>query len=894
MPGYFLSVTLVSPRIEEMSGFGKLDLGKPTFRMGYVQTDVRDPYKEIVVEAKAVKKEYRPRDEVVVNIKASPRMKKKRGKKEEIELAVVALDESVFDLIKGGEGYFDPYKGFYTLDGLDLQNYSLLLNLVGRQKFEKKGANPGGGGGDSGGKFAIRNLFKYVAYWNPSIKTDSRGRAKIKFNAPDNLTGWRVLVMAVTPTDRMGLGRATFKVNKPTEIRPVMPNQVTEGDRFKAGFTVMNRTDKTRKVKVEVEASGDIKSATDKKVIKKTVTLEPFKRKKVWIDIKAGQVAKKRDVPQGKITFVAKAWDSFDSDATVHSLPVNKRRSLLTAANYGTTTEDKVTESIHFPKSIRGDAGSVSVVLSPSVIGNVRGAFEYMRNYPYACWEQKMTTAVMASHYLNLKKYISDDFAWGDATRLPQATLNLSSSYQAPNGGMVYYVPRDAYVSPYLSAYTALAFGWLRDSGHKVPEQVETKLHNYLLRMLRNEVFPNYFSDGMKSTVRGVALAALAKSGKLKKSDIDRYIPHYKSMSLFGKAHFLQAALTFDVTEDEIQSYVDTILGYSSQTAGKFMFNEELTNDYYRILATPLRSNCAVLTGLTSYAQERGGREYIGDVPFKMVRAITQTRAGKPHFENTQENMFCMNALVDYSKAYESVEPDMVITASMDNKSFGKVRIDDLRDKPTTLDRPISADDPGRKTKVVIEKKGEGRFYYSTRLQYAPLDKFSKRTNAGIEIRKEYSVKRENKWVKLDDDSLIKRGEVVLVNIFLSIPTARHFVVVDDPVPGGLEPVNSDLATASTVDAEAGAFIASDNSFFYGRSDWFYYNYSRWSFYHRELRHNAVRFYSDYLSPGNYALSYTAQAIATGKFAKMPVHAEEMYDPDVFGKGLSSTLRISE
>ncbi len=62
--------------------------------------------------------------------------------KEPIELAVAVLDEAVYDLIQGGQDYFDPYKGFTRLDPLDLSNYSLLTRLVGRQKFEKKGATP--------------------------------------------------------------------------------------------------------------------------------------------------------------------------------------------------------------------------------------------------------------------------------------------------------------------------------------------------------------------------------------------------------------------------------------------------------------------------------------------------------------------------------------------------------------------------------------------------------------------------------------------------------------------------------------------------------------------------------------------------------------------------------
>jgi len=179
-------------------------------------------------------------------------------------------------------------------------------------------------------------------------------------------------------------------------------------------------------------------------------------------------------------------------------------------------------------------------------------------------------------------------------------------------------------------------------------------------------------------------------------------------------------------------------------------------------------------------------------------------------------------------------------------------------------------------------------------VQYAPLEEHANRINAGIDIRREYSVERDGKWMMLKNPSEIKRGELVRVDIFVSLPTARNFVVVDDPVPGGLEPVNRDLATASTVDADKGKFQASGGSWWFQFSDWHYFNVSRWNFYHKELRHDSVRFYSDYLPAGNYVLSYTAQAIAPGNFVRMPVHAEEMYDPDVYGKGLPSVLSVKE
>ena len=61
--------------------------------------------------------------------------------------------------------------------------------------------------------------------------------------------------------------------------------------------------------------------------------------------------------------------------------------------------------------------------------------------------------------------------------------------------------------------------------------------------------------------------------------------------------------------------------------------------------------------------------------------------------------------------------------------------------------------------------------------------------NAGIEIKREYSVQREGKWQIIDSPMELSKGELVRVDLFVSTTTARHFVVIDDPVPGGLETV---------------------------------------------------------------------------------------------------------
>ena len=880
LPGFFLSVVVMSPRVETPPSDSQVDLGKPAFRMGYVKVPVVDPYKEIQVQVEPQRDTYKPRERVEVNLKAAVQHP---ADHEPIELAVTVLDESVFDLLAQGRDYFDPYKGFYTVDGLDLANYSLLLRLVGRQKFEKKGASAGGGGGPD---ISLRSVFKFVSYWNPSIKTDTQGRATIEFDVPDNLTGWRVLAMAATPGDRMGLGQGSFKVNRPTEIRPVMPNQVTEGDSFEAGFSIMNRTSQKRKLTVTITAEGVIETNNGQKAreVSRTLEVEPFKRITVWLPLKT--------VADGQIKFTARGGDDLDEDAVIHTLMVHKRYRLETAAEYGSTTAEAVTERIQFPPAIRTDVGSVSVVLAPSVIADLEGAFRYLRDYPYICWEQVLTRGVMASHYNNLQAYMARDFSWEGSEDLPRSMLGRAAAYQAPNGGMTYYIPEDSYVSPYLSAYTALAFNWLRRSGYEIPAAVEQKLHGYLLTLLRHDVAPTFYTKGMASTVRAVALAALVEHGKVTLSDLQRFRPHVPQMSLFGKAHFLLAALGVAGSENIRAEVCNLILAHADQSGGKFVFSEVIDDSYTRILASALRTNGAILSALAAYARTDPGQQLVGDIPFKLVRYITQSRKNRDHWENTQENMFCMNALVDYSRQYESEKPAMKIRALFDAQVMGRAQFSDVRDNPVEFKRPIGANDPGRAAAIRLEREGQGRLYYSARLAYAPRTLKTDPVNAGIEIHREYSLERDGQWELLKSPMPLKRGDLVRVDLFVSLPAARNFVVVGDPVPGGLEPVNRQMATASTVDADKGAFQPAGGSWWFRYSDWSSYGVSRWSFYHQELRHNAARFYSEYLPAGNYHLSYTAQAIAPGEFVVMPVHAEEMYDPNVYGQGVPAVLKV--
>ncbi len=873
VPGFYLSVVLTSPRVSEALSEDGLDLGKPAVRTGYVRVPVRDPFKEIQVDLRVERPSYRPRERVEVQIEARAR----NGRTPPLEAAVAVIDEAVLDLIPGGVESYDPHAGFYVLEPLDVSNWSLLRRLVGLQRFEKKGQTPGGGGGAGP---SLRSLFEFVSYWNPSIELDPRGRGSFAFEVPDNLTGWRVIVMAASDTDRFGLGQARFVVNRDTEIRPALPNRLIEGDRFSARFTVMNRTDQPRKLSAEVRVDGPVEPMAP---VRLDLDAPPYQRIPIRVPVQV--------TAPGEVSFYVRAGDASDVDALSVSLPIDRRSTPIVAASYLSSEEGSEKVPIEVPVEIQSGTGELRVEISPSVIGGIQGAFEYLRDYPYTCWEQRLSRGVLAAQFLELRDHLSPEFEWPDAASAVADMLARAASFQAPNGAMTYYRPEDRYASPYLSAYTALAFNWLRESGHAAPAAVEERLHAYLEKLLRLDTTPEFYTPSMLSSVRAVALAALAPHGSITRADLVRFAPHAERMDLFGRSHFLQAALHVDPKLPLVDEVLDGLLAASDQTGGELRFTEEIETTYARIHHSAERATCTILSGLV---RARGRTSLPDDLAFKLVRAVTQARKRKDRWENTQENVFCLSALIEYSKSYETTPPELDLELRFGDEPIGNGQLRGVRDQPVLQKRKLTARDTGRASTLEIRRKGRGRYYAAVRLAYHPSSLRSEAILSGMEIRREYSVKRDGVWKLLEGPIRLERGELVRVDLFLHVPAARSFIVVDDPVPGALEPVDRNLANSSEVDASEGDFEAVGGSYWYRHDDWLDITTTRWRFYHREMRDDAVRFYSEWVPPGGYVLSYTAQVIAAGEFSVLPVHAEQMYEPDVFGKGRPRVMQVSE
>jgi uncharacterized protein YfaS (alpha-2-macroglobulin family) len=127
----------------------------------------------------------------------------------------------------------------------------------------------------------------------------------------------------------------------------------------------------------------------------------------------------------------------------------------------------------------------------------------------------------------------------------------------------------------------------------------------------------------------------------------------------------------------------------------------------------------------------------------------------------------------------------------------------------------------------------------------------------------------------------------VLADVIIVTPSPRELVVIDDPLPAGLEAVDASLSTTASWLAvpgqggEPGAYSDSDGEW---DDDVAHGSAFLDSWYRRELRDDRVLFFVDRMAAGMYHYRYLARATTAGKFVLPPTKAEEMYTPEVFGR----------
>jgi hypothetical protein len=174
---------------------------------------------------------------------------------------------------------------------------------------------------------------------------------------------------------------------------------------------------------------------------------------------------------------------------------------------------------------------------------------------------------------------------------------------------------------------------------------------------------------------------------------------------------------------------------------------------------------------------------------------------------------------------------------------------------------------------LTFQVLGQGVIHYDVTLEFAREAVAAQSVDSGFFVTKWWrrvSDFGESSSAVEQAEPKFFAGEVVVCEIEVVTPAPRRFVVLEDPLPGGLEPIAMDQR-------EGGAWLAKLESSPADR---------------REKRDDRMVYFIDSLPAGISRFRYLTRAMHTGRFIAPPTRVEQMYEPSIFGHTAGRYVRV--
>lgn len=871
LPNVYISVMLIKGRTA-LPKSGESDLGKPSFKIGYAKLSVETSARRLQVKINPNKKDFR----VGELLEAELEVKDAKGNGVRSEVALAAVDAGVLNLI--GYTMPDPFETFYRERGLGVKTSQSLLHLVEQRSYGEKGEARGGDkGGEGTGGYAFRQNMVTTPYWNPTIITDANGKAKISFKLPDNLTTFRLMAVAST-IEAFGKSQTDVLVNQPLTMIAALPRFARIGDKFEAGVTVSNYTNQKTSVKVSVSASG-IKSVGD---LMQSVSLDANQSKEVRFKFEAEAEGK------AEFAFVAES-DAGNRDALKTSIPIQTPYIKEVLALVG-STESSVSETVRIPKNSYPNLGDVTAQAASTALVGLREAARYVFEYPFGCLEQKTSKVlpyIVASDLItSFKLKTQADTAKGGIKAVVEQTLSEFEKYQTYSGGFAYW-QGGSQPNDYASVYATVAMLKANEAGYDVDESVLRNALNYL-RTVLNKSDDSIYGFRAVSVMKAYALYALALSGEFNASAAEQLYQSRARLSAEAKSYLLRvyarqgAPLLASKAKGKIkfgsnaseraETLARELMNMAKVQEATIHFEDGTEQDYTWTFGSNVKTTAAVVSALIESNQDKTFAE----------KAVNWLLASQKNgrWNNTQENIFALEALNLYFQKYESQEPNFsskIVLASQPliEQSF-KGRSLDVKVQSTGLEKFSK----GQSLPLTIEKNGSGKLYYGIRLAYFPTYALEPKDN-GISLSKKIEPLSGT-----SKDGMVRAGDVVKITLQIAVSEEMNFVAINDALAAGLEAINPTLKTSGSV---GGSPIQAEGEGYDEEV-----GTPSYTFDHIELRDDRVTLFAERLGRGVHTYTYFARATTYGTFTMPPSTAEKMYQPEVFGRTGTARLVIGE
>ena len=901
LPNLHLQVDVVgsAPRTdeagEEMEGISP----RPAYATGQINLEIPPLERTLSVAAELEDQALAPGGSTNLNLVVTDA----RGEPvQNAEMAVVVVDEAILALTD--YQLADPLSVFYQTRSAGFQGYYSRANIVlvdpqtlvdesqevgGRNQpmatmavegameeeamaeapQEKSADVAGLGGGETAAQepIEVRTDFNPLATFAPEVRTDSRGEASVQIQVPDNLTRYRVMVVAVDQGGKQfGSAEANLTARLPLMVRPSAPRFLNFGDVFELPIVLQNQTDEPLETDVVIRANNlDL----EEKGIRVTVPAND----RVEVRFPASTEM------AGTVHFQAAAVAGTYEDAAFGQLPVYTPATSEAFATYGVIDEGAVAQPVAAPEDVFPQFGGLEVNTSSTALQALTDAVLYLASYPYECSEQ------IASRVLGIAA-LRDVLSAFEADGLP-SPLELEAAVERDieelqrlqnNDGGYGYWRKGRESIPFHTIHVAHALQRAEMKGFEVPEETQDRLLSYLREIERH--FPSWYSEDTRNTLSAYALYVrdlMGDSDPLKARNLlnDAGI---EELRLDAVGWIWQVLVDSPGSTAELESIRRYVGNRVVETAGAANFTTQYDDQNYLLLGSNRRTDAILLDALIADDPE-------SDLIPKLVTGLLAHRE-KGRWGNTQENVFVLLALDRYFNTFEKQTPEFVARIWLGETYAGAHRFvgRTTERKETQIPMSFLVEEKGAETSdLVISKDGPGRLYYRLGLKYAPTDLDLDPLDMGFVVQRKYEAVDDPEDVWQDEDGTwhIKAGARVRVRLTMVADNRRYHVALVDPLPAGLEIINPALAVSGSVPEDP------DSEEY--RFGWWWWG--TW-YNHQNMRDERAEAFTNLLWDGVYEYTYVARATTPGNFVVPPAKAEEMYSPEVFGRSGSDRVTV--
>jgi hypothetical protein len=280
----------------------------------------------------------------------------------------------------------------------------------------------------------LREFFPETLVWQPSLETDRDGLAQVRFKLADNITTWKMSVIASTEDGKLGTVEREFLAFQPFFIEHDPPRVLTEGDEISLPVVLRNYLERAQAVDVEMKPENWFALVGP---ARRHSEVPAGDAARPTFDFRA--VASIKDGKQRVTAFGSDANDAIEKPVTVH--PDGEERSQTDGAVFS----DAGTLKVNVPAdAVRGSVRG-ELKIYPNLTAHVMEGVEAIMERPYGCGEQTISSAYPSVLVLDyFKKSMGgagDDLSpvVGKARRYAQLGYERLLGYRAPGGGFTYW-----------------------------------------------------------------------------------------------------------------------------------------------------------------------------------------------------------------------------------------------------------------------------------------------------------------------------------------------------------------------------------------------------------------------------------------------------------------------